>query len=116
MTFEEQQNRLLTIKKAQDMFPNENNITVALQAYKDATGDPIPLFISTNEVNRPLTPMDDYERIPCSECGADMMFRLCQENPDGFKTQLVCSDSECTNVLNSEFSIQDWMAALKKVV
>lgn len=114
MTFEEQQIRLQTIMKAQTMFPDEKNITIALKKYKEATGDGIPLFITTKDTNRPLTPFDDYERIKCEECGADMMFRLCPENEEGIKTQLVCSNKDCDNVLNSEYSLQEWMGVLKK--
>lgn len=115
MTYEEQQIRLQTILKAQEMFPDERNITTALQLYKDATGDPIPLFITTKDADRPLTVMDNYERIPCSECGSDMLFRIVPENDEGYHTQLVCSNSECDTVLNSEYTLQDWMKVLKKV-
>lgn len=114
MTFEEQQIRMQTIRKAQEMFPDEHNITMALDAYKKATGDPTPLFITTKEVDRPLTPMDDYEKIPCEMCQSDMMFRILPDNDEGFRTQLVCANPECPNVLNSEFTIQDWMDALRK--
>lgn len=115
MTYDEQQIRLQTIIKAQQMFPDEKNVTVALQLYKNATGDPIPLFITTKDADRPLTVMDNYERIICEECGADMMFRILPENEEGFHTQLVCSNPECDNVLNSEYTIIEWMQVLKKV-
>lgn len=114
MTFKEQQERLETIKKAQAMFPDERNITVALQKYKDSTGDGIALFLNSKEINRALTPMDEYERIPCDECGADMMFRILPENEEGYKTQIVCSSSTCNNAMNSEYSLHDWMQVLTK--
>lgn len=116
MTFEEQQERLQKIIKAKEMFPDEKNITVALQLYKDATGDPIPLFITTKDAPRPLTVMDNYERIPCSECGAEMLFRILPENEEGYHSQLVCGNEKCDTVLNSEYTLQEWMAVLKKVV
>ena len=116
MTYEEQQIRLQTILKAQEMFPYEKNITVALQLYKDATGDPIPLFITTKDAPRPLTVMDNYERIICEECGSDMLFRIVPENEEGFHSQLVCSNPQCDTILNSEFTLQEWMEVLKKVI
>lgn len=116
MTFEEQQERLQIIIKAQEMFPNEKNITTALQLYKNATGDQTPLFITTKDTSRPLTIMDNYERVLCEKCGAEMMFRNLQENEENFHSQLVCSNPKCDTVLNSEFTLQEWMEVLKKVI
>lgn len=116
MTFEEQQNRLQTIHRARGMFPDEKNVTIALQLYKDVTGDPIPLYITTKDTPRPLTVMDDYERIPCPECGTAMMFRNLPDNKEGYHTQIICPNEECDNILNSEYTLQDWMAVLRKVV
>jgi hypothetical protein len=114
-TYKEQMERINTIIKAKDMFPEERNITVALRKYKDVTGDPIEVMVSTRDYgNKPTSFMDDYERILCPECGADMLFRILPENEEGFKTRLECSNKTCKNAINSEYSIIEWMQVLKK--
>jgi hypothetical protein len=116
MTYEEFQERKKLINKAQDMFPDERNVTIAVRLYEQATGEVIGMLNTKEHGHRKPTVMDDYERIPCEVCGADMMFRNLQENEEGFHSQLVCSNPQCDTILNSEFTLQEWMEVLKKVI
>ena len=117
MTYEEYQHRLQMVNKAKAMFPEENNISIAFEKYMATLpeSERLPLVISSKETSRPVTVMDDYERIPCAECGMAMMFRILPENKEGYHTQIVCPNDDCDNVLNSEYTLQDWMAALRKI-
>jgi hypothetical protein len=114
MTYDEQQERLLKIQKAQAMFPEEKNMSVAIKLYEQATGEIIGRLNTKDHGNKPKTIMDDYNRVPCDVCGTDMQFRVLNKNDEGYKTQLVCSKPECDNVLNSEFDIGQWRELLKK--
>jgi hypothetical protein len=62
--------------------------------------------------NRPMTPIDDYERPLCPDCNSPMRFRVLQPNNEGVNTQLVCEN--CDLVLDSDKTIQEWYQLLEK--
>lgn len=113
MTYKEQTERQQIITEARKMFPEESNITKRMELYRKATGIELKK-INTKDANRPLSPLDDYERIKCDMCGSDMRIRSCPENVENIKTQLVCTNTLCDNVLNSEYTMQDWLNVLVK--
>jgi hypothetical protein len=118
-TYSEYRDREDAIRRARKIFVATgltNNITHAFAAYQ--------YIISESE--RPITVnaswyrgfagnvMDTLERPLCPDCGEPLFFRNVRPNEEGIKCQLVCSNSECDTVLNSEHSIDWWQATLPK--
>jgi len=118
LTKEEFYDRAMAIQRARHIFIESgltNNITHAFQAYQAIFAErEREIFLSAMALGgRPRTIMDRYERPKCPNCGHDMMFRQVPENPEGLKSQLVCSNKECDIVLNDVHDIQWWMQNLK---
>lgn len=113
--YEEFQKRVNEVNKAFRIFsPLTNNMTEAFRIYLEVLAEEqYDLFISAEVYgNRPMTPIDDYERPLCPDCNSPMRFRILQPNDEGVNTQLVCE--ECDLVLDSEKTIQEWYQLLEK--
>jgi hypothetical protein len=111
--------RAMALQRARKIFIESgltNNITVAFAVYQTIFAErEREIFLDTMVYgNAPKTVMDRYERPKCPDCNSDFKFRQVDENPEGVKTQLVCSNTECDTVLNSENDLQWWMENLKK--
>ena len=119
LTEEEFRERALTLHHARKIFIESgltNNITRAFEAYQEILAKyKQDIFVSTMVYgNEKKTFMDFYERPSCPTCGSSMKFRLVPENTERIVTQLVCSNSGCDIVLNSEKDLNWWMQNLKK--
>jgi hypothetical protein len=115
MNFDEFQHRTNEVNKAYRIFsPLTNNMTEAFRLYQEVLAEEkMELFVSTAVMgNRPMTPMDDFERPVCPDCNSPMRFRILQPNDEGVNTQLVCEG--CDLVLDSEKTIQEWYQLLEK--
>jgi hypothetical protein len=115
MNFDEFQHRTNEVNKAFKIFsPLTNNMTDAFRLYQEVLAEErMEIFVSTAVMgNRPMTPIDDYERPLCPDCNSPMRFRVLQPNNEGVNTQLVCEG--CDLVLDSEKTIQEWYQLLEK--
>jgi hypothetical protein len=115
MNYNEFLHRTLEVNKAYRIFsPLTNNMTEAFRLYQEVLAEErMELFVSTEVMgNRPLTPMDDFERPLCPDCNSPMRFRMIPPNDEGVNTQLVCEN--CDLVLDSEKTIQEWYQLLEK--
>lgn len=118
MTLEEFEDRVKALNRARRIFGNltDGNITAAFEAYQAIFAErerEIFLTSMMKPVNSMSEQLNLYERPKC-ECGHDMMFRLVPDNAEGIKTQLVCTNSKCDIVLDSKYSLNEWMGILKK--
>ncbi len=118
LTEKEFRDRTEAVARARRIFINltEGNITNAFILYQEVLAETERLeWITTAYAgNRPPALFDKYERPKCSECGADLMFRMLKPNDEGFKTQLVCSNPQCDTVFNSEMGIEEWEKELRR--
>jgi hypothetical protein len=121
ITREEFFERMHAIQRARRIFFDSgltNNITTAFQIYQEVFAErEREIFLST-VVFSDMVPslseyIDKYERPKCPDCNTDMQFRRLNENPEGIKVQLVCSNESCDTVLNSENDLEWWMEKLK---
>ena len=115
MNFDEFNKRVNEVNKAYRIFsPLTNNMTEAFRLYQEVLAEErMELFVSTEVMgNRPLTPMDDFERPLCPDCNSPMRFRIIPPNEENVNTQLVCEN--CDLVLDSEKTIQEWYQLLEK--
>jgi hypothetical protein len=115
LNFEEFQKRINEVNKASKIFaPLTNNVSKAFELYQEVLAEEkMKVFISSSVGgNRPMTPMDDYERPLCPDCDNPMRFRVLQPNDENVNTQLVCEN--CDLVLDSEKTIQEWYQLLEK--
>lgn len=117
LTQQEFQDRVQAVARARRIFINltGGNITDAFIFYQEVLAEQErAVIISTlTSGNRSRTLFDDFERPKCPECGADMLLRPVQENPEGIKVQLICENPECDTVLNSEMSLEEWVKELQ---
>jgi hypothetical protein len=115
MKWEDELYRMKIIQEAQDMFPNERNITVALKKYlsyipKDKR---IPLFITKKDAPVEMN-LDKYIKRPtCPDCGFPMRFRLLHKNPDNFKVAILCSNPGCDTIFYTEKDIHELIQEFK---
>ena len=115
MNYNEFLHRILEVNKAFKIFsPLTNNMTEAFRLYQEVLAEEkMELFISIEAFgNRPMTPIDDYERPLCPDCNSPMRFRIIPPNEENVNTQLVCEN--CDLVLDSEKTIQEWYQLLEK--
>ena len=115
MSYNEFRHRVSEVNKAYRIFkPLTNNMTEAFRLYQEVLAEErMELFVSTEVMgNRPLTPMDDFERPLCPDCNNPMRFRIIPPNDENVNTQLVCEN--CDLVLDSEKTIQEWYQLLEK--
>lgn len=113
MTADDFQKRQLIIKKAMLLYGEVTggNITEALQMLNDPDFE---IFVPASEF-KGLTgsPFDFLERPTCPDCDTDMYIRSVPKNDDGVKTQLVCQNENCSVVLDSELTMDEWMDTLE---
>jgi len=117
MNYNEFLHRILEVNKAYRIFkPLTNNMTEAFRLYQEVLAEEkMEVFVSSaTGGNRPVTPMDDFERPSCPECESDMMIRTVPMNDEGVVTQLVCSNDSCDVVLDSKLTLEGWMEVLEK--
>jgi len=115
LNFTEFQNRINEVNKAYRIFnPLTNNMTEAFRLYQEVLAEEkMELFMSVEAWgNRPMTPVDDYERPLCPDCQSPMRFRMIPPNNEGVNTQLVCEN--CDLVLDSEKTMPEWFKILEK--
>jgi predicted RNA-binding Zn-ribbon protein involved in translation (DUF1610 family) len=117
LTKDEFFDRAMAIQRARKIFIESgltNNISIAFDAYQSIFAERERQIFMDSVVlgKRAETPMDKYERPKCPECGTDMMFR--KVDADGIATQLVCGNPKCDTVLDSEYTLEQWMKMLEK--
>ena len=115
MNYTEFQHRVNEVNKAYQIFkPLTNNMTDAFRLYQEVLAEEkMEIFVSAATMgNRPMTPMDDFERPLCPDCNSPMRFRIIPPNDENVNTQLVCEN--CDLVLDSEKTIQEWYQILEK--
>ena len=120
MTMEQLYDRQNKLAKAFAMFPKIKDVAGALRRYNEILPEEerIPIFISTSDVpptlNSEVNLLDLYGRPHCPECDSEMGIRQVPENPEGIKTQWVCTNENCDTVLSSEFDIKQWIDILRE--
>lgn len=115
MNYAEFQHRTNEVNKAYRIFsPLTNNMTEAFRLYQEVLAEEkMEIFVSTAVFgNRPMTPIDDFERPLCPDCNSPMRFRVLKPNDEDVNTQLVCEN--CDLVLDSDKTIQEWYQLLEK--
>jgi len=118
LTQQEFQDRTEAVARARKIFINSgltNNITDAFTLYQEVLAEQERAVIINTLIsgNRPPALFDQFERPKCPDCGENLMFRGVPANPEGIKVQLVCENTECDTVLNSEMSIEEWAKELQ---
>lgn len=117
MSYEQFQDRVNAVSRARAIFNNltDSNISKSFEAYQQILADQdresIVLSLSTN---RPLTPLDRYDRPKCPDCNSDLMFQPLNKNPEGYKTMFKCTNPNCKTVLYSEESIAEIAEQMRK--
>jgi hypothetical protein len=79
LTYREFEFRVSEIAKARKIFiPHfTTSITTAFELYQEVlASERLPLFISTMQANKTLSPLDDYIRPLCPECGRGLMLKV----------------------------------------
>jgi predicted RNA-binding Zn-ribbon protein involved in translation (DUF1610 family) len=118
MSHREFSDRCTAIQEAMQIFGHmtDNDITRAFTAYQQilAKKERMIFLNSKDHGNRPLTPLDNYDRPKCPDCGSDMMIRAVPPNDEGVKAQFVCINRECDLVLDSPMSLQQIIQELER--
>lgn len=117
MNFNEFQKRLIEVNKASRIFaPLTNNITEAFKLYQEVLAEEKQeVFISTAmSGNRPLSPIDDFERPKCPECETELRLRINAKDMDGkqWNTSWVCET--CKAEFYSDKTAKEWMNELQR--
>ena len=116
LTHTEFQHRVNEVNKAYRIFsPLTNNMTEAFRLYQEVLAEErMELFVSTAAGNRPLTPLDDFERPKCPECQVDLRLRVGvkDEIEKEWNTAWFCE--KCLAEFYSDKTVQEWMNELQR--
>lgn len=121
LTYEEFQKRINEVNKAARIFkPLTNNLTEAFALYQQVLAEDeeqMKVMVTTREFgNRPMTPLDDYERPHCPECGTELRLKFgkIQDSDEKiWNSAWVCE--KCKAEFYSDKTLDDWMRELKRV-
>jgi hypothetical protein len=121
LTEQEFQDRIQAVARARRIFIDSGvaggNITTAFTLYQEVLAEQeraVLINTLTAGDSRPPALLDAYVRPKCPDCGSDLRFRVVPQNDEGVKTQLVCSNQKCPLVLNSDETLDQWIAKLEK--
>ena len=117
LTYEEFSRRINEVNKAYRIFkPLTNNMTDAFRLYQEVLAEEkMQVFVSSaTGGNRPVTPMDDFERPKCPECQIDLRLRVGakDENEKEWNTAWFCE--QCKAEFYSDKTVQEWMNELQR--
>ena len=117
MSFDEFQHRINEVNKAYRILkPLTNNMTEAFRLYQEVLAEEkMEVFISTaTSGNKPLSPIDDFERPKCPECQTDLRLRVGvkDENEKEWNTAWFCE--KCQAEFYSDKTVQEWMNELQR--
>lgn len=119
LTAEEFQDRLQALNRATRIFGHMTgqNITLAFEAYQAILAEQDREIHMDVRRMQGLTgsEMDAYDRPLCPDCGEAMGFRQVPPNDEGIKTQLICLNPNCSTVLDSELTMDQWRTVLEKI-
>lgn len=119
LTKEEFEDRTKAVLRAEKIFVDSgitNNITTAFELYQAVLADrEREIRVSPTEHGFiPGSPLNSFKRPLCPDCNTAMMFRTVPANDEGVKTQLVCNNADCQTVLDSEKTMEEWIALLER--
>jgi hypothetical protein len=117
LTFEEFSKRTQEVLKAQKIFGEfTNNISTAFAIYQDILADEqMDVFISTAIAgNQAMTPMDDFERPKCPECGTGLRLKLGAKDSEEKEWNSAWVCTQCLAEFYSEKTAQEWKNELKR--
>ena len=117
LNYEEFSKRIEEVNKAARIFaPLTNNISEAFKIYQEVLAEEqMEVFVSTAMMgNKPMTPMDDFERPKCPECQNELRLKLGAKDQDGkeWNSSWVCT--QCLAEFYSEKTAQEWMNELRR--
>jgi transposase-like protein len=117
LNYVEFQKRINEVNKAARIFaPLTNNISEAFKLYQEVLAEEqMEVFVSTAMMgNKPMTPMDDFERPKCPECQNELRLKLGAKDQDGkeWNSSWVCT--QCLAEFYSEKTAQEWMNELRR--
>jgi uncharacterized protein with PIN domain len=117
LNYVEFQKRINEVNKAARIFaPLTNNISEAFKLYQEVLAEEqMEVFVSTAMMgNKPMTPMDDFERPKCPECGEELRLKLGAKDQDDkvWNSSWVCT--QCLAEFYSEKTAQEWMNELRR--
>lgn len=119
LTYSEFSKRAEELAKARAIFVDSgftNNISVAFDIYMNMLAEEeIQQFISTAMAgSRPMTPLDDYVRPKCPECGIDLRLALGVDDMDGKKWPTAWYCEQCFTYFYNDKTVIELMQELKK--
>lgn len=118
-TYDEYRDREDAIQRARKIFTLSGftkNVSIAFAAYQTLFAETErPVAVRASWYNKfRETSFDDRERPECPDCGSPLFFRNVPRNDENIHSQLVCSNPRCDLVLNSEHTLDWWLAYLPK--
>ncbi|HOO41242.1 MAG TPA: hypothetical protein PK653_07355 [Syntrophales bacterium] len=120
LTKEEFEDRLLALQRAKRIFIETGltkNISVAFEVYQQVLAEKDrPVYLnSLIDAGRRGSPLDEYERPLCPECGTPMFIQIFKFHPDSkVKSRIFCPARGCDTAYNSDKTLEQWKDALVK--
>ena len=116
LTYEEFESRMVDVSKARAIFiPHiTKNISVAFRFYQDILAEEQQqVFLSTAVMgNRPMSPLDEYERPKCPECENELLMRIKPKDQDGTEWETSWYCDKCLSEYYSSKTVREWMNEL----
>lgn len=118
LTYEEFESRMVEVSKARDIFiPHiTKNISVAFQLYQDVLAEEQQeVFLSTMVLgDKPISPLDEYERPECPECKNPLLMKIRPKDEDGKEWETSWYCDKCLSEFYSNKTVKEWMNELTR--
>jgi hypothetical protein len=117
---QEFQDRIQAVARARKIFIDSGltrNISDAFTLYQEvlAEQDRALTLQTEKDGNRPRSILDEYKRPRCPLCPTgEIMFRPAPDGPEGYSTELMCSEPACNGFWYSKTTIPEWGMILQE--
>lgn len=110
--------RYQKLSRARELFPDVPDIQEKLRLYNATLPEEerIPIFVTTDtHGSKPLSVHEIVVMPMCPVCGnSELSIRQVPPNNEGVQSQLYCSNPNCDLVLNSEYTVVEWLTAIRR--
>jgi hypothetical protein len=118
LTYTEFEKRITEVAKARRIFiPHlTKSITDAFAMYQEVlANEKMAVFLSTENGNRPATPLDDFVRPKCPECSREMRLHVKVVDINGKAWESAWRCESCILDIYSDKTIYEWMNELEVI-
>lgn len=120
LTKDEFEARTAAMLEARNIFIDSGvtkSINIAFDIYLSilSGADHVVVLNNMTDGGRRGSPLDEYDRLECPQCGAPMLLQIFKYEPDSpVKSRMFCPSNKCDTAYDSDRTLEQWKEVLKK--